>query len=467
MKNILYHHRTQGRGGEGVHIREIVTAFQEMGHQVTVISPPGVDPMSNGNPVTKANGTNGVNGSNGANGHKITLKAVNGSNGIAVKAANGVTRANGFKRANGINRGNGVKKQLTKASEASVQANAEPPPKGIKSSIRRFLKWCSKQAPQPVFELMEVGYNAYAFAKLQGALRAKKYDAIYERYAFFCFAGAFLARWFKVPLILEVNEISGIERNRAQTFTKLTSWLEKRVLKRASAIMVVSSFLREELIKRGAAPEKIKIIPNAVNPDSFQPDMDCNAVRQKYDLNGKFCIGFLGHFAQWDRLDLLIDAAKKLRDEYRNVHLLLVGDGKVRPELEEKVRAEGLEDVVTFTGMVPHDQIPEYIQAFDLCVLPHSNPFGSPLVMFEFMAMAKACMVPDVGPVLDVIVHDENGHVFKNGDVDQIVEGVKHLIDHPEERERLGATARRTIEENYTWKDNARRVSRLFKPAAA
>jgi glycosyltransferase involved in cell wall biosynthesis len=455
MMNILYHHRTQGRGGEGVHIREIVTAFQEMGHQVTVISPPGVDPMSTGNPVARSNGNSGVYGTSGA--RVISIRGIKKASGAV--AASGVSA-----RAGGVNRGTAARKRAGAGGEKPADEPAVPG--GLKASIRRVLKWCARRAPQPVFELLEVGYNAYAFAKLQGALRAKKYDAIYERYAFFCFAGAFLARWFKVPLILEVNEISGIERNRAQSFTRLTSWLERRILKRASAIMVVSSFLREELIKRGAAPDKIKIIPNAVNPDSFKPDTDCDEVRERYGLEDKFCIGFLGHFAHWDRLDLLIAAVKRLRAMHRNVHLLLVGDGNVRAELEEQVRAEGLEDAVTFTGMVPHDQIPEFIQTFDLCVLPHSNPFGSPLVMFEFMAMAKAIMVPDVGPVLDVIVHDENGHVFSNGDVDEIVEGVKYLIDHPEERARLGANARRTVEENYTWKDNARRVSRLFKAAS-
>ena len=395
---VLYHHRTQGRGGEGVHIREIVTALSHHGHEVTVISPPGVDPLAG-------------------------------------------------------------------AHEASAPAARRPEAVTVRDAARRVLGWCSRRAPQPVFELLELGYNAYALARIGAALRAKKYDAIYERYAFLCVAGALLARWLRIPLILEVNEISGIQRNRAQTFTRLTSWLERRVLDRASAVMVVSSFLAKELTARGADADRIHVIPNAVDPGAFDPDTDCGAVRRQYGLEDRFCIGFLGHFAGWDRLDRLISAVKRLRAASRDVHLLLVGDGAARPDLERQVRAEGLEESVTFTGVVPRDRVPALIRAFDVCVLPHSNAFGSPLVLFEFMAMGRAVMVPDVGPVLDVIVHGENGYVFRNGDVDQIVAGVQHLMDHPEERARLGRRARRAIEERHTWRANGRRVSELLRLA--
>ena len=62
--NILYHHRTQGRGAEGVHISSIVRSLEELGHTVTVLSPPGIDPMENaGNaPIDKSDvSTKGVN----------------------------------------------------------------------------------------------------------------------------------------------------------------------------------------------------------------------------------------------------------------------------------------------------------------------------------------------------------------------------------------------------------------------
>ena len=65
---------------------------------------------------------------------------------------------------------------------------------------------------------------------------------------------------------------------------------------------------------------------------------------------------------------------------------------------------------------MPRDDVPAYIDAMDICVLPDSNAFGSPIALFEFMAMGKPCVVPDLGPMRDVIEDNATGIMFPHGD---------------------------------------------------
>jgi glycosyltransferase involved in cell wall biosynthesis len=75
-----------------------------------------------------------------------------------------------------------------------------------------------------------------------------------------------------------------------------------------------------------------------------------------------------------------------------------------------------MESAVIFSGPVSRDEVPAYIDAMDICVLPDSNAFGSPIALFEFMAMGKPCIVPDLGPMRDVIDDHVTGFVFPRAD---------------------------------------------------
>ena len=160
---IVYHHRTQGGGAEGVHIREVVKALRQLGHQVKLISPPNVDPF------------------------KIS------ANPKAPK-----------------NKSSGLKKKIVLA------------------------------LPQVCFEILELGYNVWAYLRLNSVVKKIQPDFIYERYAFFCWAGVKIAKKFHVPIILEVNEISGIKRQRPQKMVGLCRRIEEKIFSEADALIVVS-----------------------------------------------------------------------------------------------------------------------------------------------------------------------------------------------------------------------------------
>lgn len=374
----VYHHRTAGRGGEGVHISSVVLALTAAGHRVEVVSPPGVDPLRS--------------------------------------------------------------------------TDAVPLDKGavLLSGMARLWKWISCSCPQFVFELLELTYNAYAAVRLLLAFRRDEPTVYYERYAFFLFAGVWLAKLCDKPVILEVNEVAGVQRARAQTFVPLARWLERKTFSRADEIVTVSSFLRREVLQRGGREGHVHVVPNAIDPARFRHGGG-KAVRERLDLNGASVVGFVGWFDRWDRLDRLIDVVRDLRQVYPAARLLLVGDGPVASELSAKIRREGLDRLVVLSGPVARSDVPDYIDAMDICVLPDSNAYGSPIVLFEFMVMSKPVIAPDIEPIRDVLVEGETGWIVDRQDAVAFRATVQRLLDDPALGRQVGEAARRRVLGRHTW----------------
>jgi glycosyltransferase involved in cell wall biosynthesis len=119
-----------------------------------------------------------------------------------------------------------------------------------------------------------------------------------------------------------------------------------------------------------------------------------------------------------------------------------------------------LGDHVILTGPVSAAAVPQHIAAFDVCILPDSNEFGSPIVLFEFMALGKPVIAPDLMPIRDVLVNDVNGFIVPRGDVAATTRVVERLIVDLALRARVGEAARRQVSERHTWDATGELVER-------
>ncbi|VAW65938.1 hypothetical protein MNBD_GAMMA09-231 [hydrothermal vent metagenome] len=381
--NILYHHRTQGRGAEGVHITSIVKALEDLGHTVTIISPPGIDPMSNaGNaPIDKS---------------KVSTSGIN--------------------------------------------------------SVWKFI---SKNLPNFLFELIEIFYNIPSSIHLEKELSSGKYDLIYERYAFYMISGALKARKYNIPLVLEANEVNGIkDRARKQSFSWLCNHFELFLFKRCTSIHTVSSYLKNMIVKQGVNESSVSIIPNAIDPDKFTGVRDYAELKQSLSLENKFIIGFAGWFDHWDRLDLLIPVFQKLKLKHKDLVLLLVGDGAVLDNIRSDIADNKLQDVV-LTGAVTRDTVHQYLSLLDIAVFTHSNEFGSPVVMFEFMGLKIPVIAPQLLPITDVMTDEETALLFEILNMKDLENKIDKLISDELLRKKISDNAYNKLMLDHTWKKNA------------
>ena len=290
---------------------------------------------------------------------------------------------------------------------------------------------------------------------------------IYERYSLLGTAGQRLARKYSIPLVLEVNSPLAYEEHKyreGSVFPPLARWAEQRIWRRADLLVAVSQAFHSHFERAGVAPEKVRILPNAVDTSLFRVE---DAVSQsQLNLDGRFVVGFVGSFKAWHGVDFLFKAFTRLRGEDAAYHLLLVGDGPMRAALEVETQRLGLEEAVTLVGNVPHEEVPRYLALMDVAVAPYpalEDFYFSPLKLYEYMAGSRAVVASRIGQVAEVVADGLTGLLYEPGDREALIGCIRRLRADLNLRTELGQKARMACSKN-TWRQNAERVVGWVEP---
>jgi glycosyltransferase involved in cell wall biosynthesis len=323
------------------------------------------------------------------------------------------------------------------------------------------------KVPKLLFEGMEIAYNAAALARNGRLLAREPFAMIYERHAFFLCTTPLLSRPRNIPLVIEVNELVGDARIRDQPLLKpLAQWADRILFKRADLIVAVSPHLRRRIVARGLPEEKVRVLPNAVPDALARHPADGSTVRARYGFGASTVIGFVGWIAHWHRVDLLIEAFARLDPATNDLRLVLIAEGDRQP-VEEQARQLGLLDRLTITGAVPHADIPAHIAACDICVVPNSNDYRSPIKLFEYMGQGRPVVAPALEPIRSVVSHGDTGYLFEPLSAESMAAAIRALLDSPTLREAIGEKGRQVILARHTWEKNAESVlARLNLPVA-
>ena len=285
-----------------------------------------------------------------------------------------------------------------------------------------------------------------------------KPDLIYERYELYGSAGMKLARKFNIPFILEVNAALLWGPKRRLNFRPLARYAENNIFKSAGAIIITTDNLRDYVIRKGVDKNKVFEIPDGVDSEKFNPEISGVPIRKKYKLEEKQIVGFVGSLSKRQGLPLLLDAAEKCRQQIPDIHFLIVGEGFEEHKLKDFVKDNKLENTVTFSGAVSHNDIPAYIAAMDITVLPNMSIYSSPVKIFEYMAMGKATIAPAKGQMNRFFENGEEILLIKPRDKEQLASSIIRLFNDPALRKRLGSNARHKVSNSYTWNHNAKRI---------
>jgi glycosyltransferase involved in cell wall biosynthesis len=264
-----------------------------------------------------------------------------------------------------------------------------------------------------------------------------------------------LRRRYGVPLCLEVNSPLAEERARfgSLRLRRLARALERLVWRSADRIFVVTGVLKEIVASAGVSRERIIVIPNGVDRDSYPADP--YQTRPGTPLT----IGFVGFVRSWHGLDSVIAGLASERDNPL-MRLIIVGDGPARLDLERQAETLDIRKIVEFTGVQNRQEIPEVIRTFDIALQPRAVSYASPLKLFEYMASGRAIVAPDQPNIREILTHEETAILFDPNDPPSLWRAISRLAGDPQLRERLGRAARRALEaRDYSWQANAARVT--------
>ena len=252
-------------------------------------------------------------------------------------------------------------------------------------------------------------------------------------------AGTEAARRLGLPSIYEVRglwHLTGASKQpeyEGSEHYRMSERLEVQAARRADHVLAITAGVRDLLIAGGVEPHRVTLLPNAVDPDHFTPRDRDRGLAESFGFQDKVVIGFIGSFAPYEGLDLLLEASHRLRDELGDVfRVLLVGNGAAAATLSARAKTLGLDNLVTFTGRVPHQDVLRYYSLMDIAVYPRSGrrvcELVSPLKPLEAMAMAKAVIVSDVGGQTEMVEHERSGLVHRKDNVDSLTCELSRLV---------------------------------------
>jgi glycosyltransferase involved in cell wall biosynthesis len=171
---------------------------------------------------------------------------------------------------------------------------------------------------------------------------------------------------------------------------------------------------------------------------------------------------FAGSLIERKGVPDLVEAMSRVSAQISKVQLALVGDGYLRERLEDRVQELGLQERVLFFGLQPSVEIPVWMNAADLLVLP-SYSEGRPTVVLEAMACETAVVGTDIGCNRELIHSGETGLLAEVGNPLDLAEKLLILLRDPTLCQHMGRQGRQVIlEEGFTWRDSARKLKTIY-----
>lgn len=318
--------------------------------------------------------------------------------------------------------------------------------------------------PLQLYELAELAYSWVAYQRLVVAIKESRPDGIYERYNLYLLAGIWAKKRFNLPLILEVNSPMVLERSQygGLSWPRLAAWAEFYVWRRADVILPVTQVLADYMVAKGIDPARIQVIPNGINPEHYTQLPTTEQAKSKLGLDGRLVVGFTGFVREWDRLDrVMVWVAKQpVQDQ---VHLLVIGDGPARAEIETCAEKLHAADRLTFTGAVPREQVPVFSMAFDIALQTALVPYASPLCLFEYLALGKAIVAPDQPNHHEILCSGVDAQFYDPDDAIGIEKALDVLCKDATLRARIAAAAPEVItRKQLTWQQHAKKVVGMF-----
>jgi len=271
------------------------------------------------------------------------------------------------------------------------------------------------------------------------------------------FAAVEIGRKLNVPVVVSAR---GSDINVMSELPSVRPLLQRTVAG-AAALIAVSRPLGEALIRLGASPEQVTVIPNGVDAAKFHP-VGREEARAALGMPAGTLIVSVGHLTENKGFDRLLRAFSRLRveKEHRETRLAIVGEGSYRRELEGLAAALGVGDVVRLAGAIPHAELFRWYAAADLTCL-FSRREGWPNVVLESLACGTPVLATPVGGIPDALADPSVGALV-DGDERSLADGLSAALAR-----RWDRVAIRRYAEGHSWERVAESVVHVFRSAIA
>jgi glycosyltransferase involved in cell wall biosynthesis len=270
-----------------------------------------------------------------------------------------------------------------------------------------------------------------------------------------------LAKKFGVPVIFRsIDTLHALVRNRL--LSKITYQMEKFVYSKSDVTIAINKGLMRYVSKLGA--KDVRLLPLGVDTNLYCPKPQSKWLRDKWGIGGDDrLIVFVGTLPRFSGLDALIREFTEMSWRIPDIKLLIVGDGEQRSDLDKLIRDTGLSGRVIITGYRPQEEIPDYINIADVCVITFPVVAATrdifPTKVIQYMACGKPVVSTRLPGLMEAIpehlkVVMYNDHLFKE---------IVSLLESRWKSKRVSEWAVDYVEQNYSYDSVISRLEEIME----
>ncbi len=333
----------------------------------------------------------------------------------------------------------------------------------------RVLRTWMYLTPNRGFLRRIANYLLFMLTAIVASFRAERPDVVVATTPqFFCgWAGLVVSRLKRRPFVLELRDlwpesIVQLGQLRRPLLIRLLEALETRLYRGARAIVVNARAFQDHVERRGVPPDRIELVYNGVDCDVFRPRPPDPQLLERHGLAGCFVVTYMGTLGLAHGLEIVLDAAVRLRD-VPALRFLLIGDGAERERLEREIRRRAL-DNVRLLDLQPRAEVPAWIASSDLLlVLLRDLPVFRTVIpskIFEFLAQQRpVVLAAPRGEIRSLVEEAKAGFVIEPEDAAQLEGAIRHALAHPEEAAARAHNGRVWVHTSFVRDVQARRMA--------
>lgn len=295
-----------------------------------------------------------------------------------------------------------------------------------------------------------------AVDRIRNLIRDQRIDLIHSQEPKSRLYALLAARGTGVPVVTTHHNWT-----RQDWRTALVEYVDAAVIRYCRHIAAVSSLAAVSLRSAGVPAKLIGVIPNGIDLSRFIPTPASAELRASLGIPPELTVvGSAGRLDVVKGHDLLLEAARRVRDAGQDAAYLIVGEGVEGVNLERRVRELNMADRIFFAGY--QADVARYVALMDIFVLP-SRREGTPMALLEAMAMEKAAVATPVGGVPDIIVDGSNGLLLAARSAELLAEALVRLLQDRSLRQRLAAAAGECVRTSFSAAKMARRYEAVYQ----
>jgi len=285
-------------------------------------------------------------------------------------------------------------------------------------------------------------------------------------------SGCWLARCKRVPFVFEVRDLWP-ESLAAVGAGKKNSILHRSLSKIAGflyrqcdRIVVVTPAFEDHLVKYWRMPrEKISVVENGVETQQFAPQ-SATELRRELGVQEKFVVSYIGTMGMAHGLETILDAAAQLQHRSAEIVFLMVGEGAEKDRITALARQRGLNNVL-FIDQQAREQVPAYISASDVCLVPlrKNELFKTviPTKMLEFMSCARPVILGVDGQARGIVEEARAGLAIEPENSAALANAICYLAANREIAREMGWGGREHIVRKFSRRHTAEKYVRMLE----